>query len=51
MLKEDFQVEGRALGAGLVGTIMRCHGSQAYEVAFDGIHDVFGVLAEYLDKL
>ncbi len=51
MLKEASAVEGRALAPGFVGTVVFCHGSTAYEVEFDGIHDVFGVPAEYLDKL
>jgi hypothetical protein len=50
-LKKDILVEGRTLGSDLTGTVVLCHGSKAYEVEFDGIHDVFGIPADYLDKI
>jgi len=50
-LKNAVESEGRALASGLTGTIVLCHGTQAYEVEFDGIHDVFGISAEDLEKI
>ncbi len=50
-LKRDILVEGRKLDSDLTGTIVLCHGSKAYEVEFDGIHDVFGIPADDLDKI
>jgi hypothetical protein len=41
----------RVLRAGLTGTIVLCHGTVAYEVEFDGIHDFFEVRADDLEKI
>jgi hypothetical protein len=42
--------KGRALGPGLQGTVVLCHGSEAYEVEFDGIDDFFQISAKDLEK-
>lgn len=49
-LKKAISVEGKDFAPGLAGTIVLCHGHEAYEIEFDGIHDVFGVPAEFLEK-
>jgi len=41
---------GRALGPGLQGTVVLCHGAEAYEVEFDGIDDFFQISAKDLEK-
>jgi hypothetical protein len=43
--------KGRALGPGLRGTVVLCHGSEAYEFEFDGIDDFFQVSAKDLEKI
>jgi hypothetical protein len=44
--------KGRLLGPGLTGTVVLCHGSDAYEVEFDSIDDdFFQIPAEYLEKI
>jgi hypothetical protein len=43
--------KGRALGPGLRGTVVLCHGSEAYEVEFDGIDDFFQISAKDLEKV
>jgi hypothetical protein len=50
-LKKAIAVEGRDFRSGLAGTIVLCHGHEAYEVEFDSIDDVFGIPAEYLEKI
>jgi hypothetical protein len=42
---------GRALGPGLQGTVVLCHGAEAYEVEFDGIDDFFQISAKDLEKI
>jgi hypothetical protein len=42
-LTETITAKGRILRSGLVGTIVYCHGSEAYEVEFPGISDFFQV--------
>jgi hypothetical protein len=43
--------KGRALGSGSKGTIVLCHGTEAYEVEFDGIEDFFQISAKDLAKV
>jgi hypothetical protein len=43
--------KGRALGAGLEGTVVLCHGAEAYEVEFDGIDDFFQIKGKDLKKV
>jgi hypothetical protein len=43
--------KGMALGAGMRGTIVLCHGAEAYEVEFDGIDDFFQISARDLEKI
>jgi hypothetical protein len=43
--------KGRALGPGLQGTVVLCHGLEAYEVEFDGIDDFFQISAKDLEKV
>jgi hypothetical protein len=50
-LTKAISVEGRMLQPDLTGTVLLCHGRTAYEVEFDGIQDVFGVPAEFLERL
>ncbi len=50
-LKKTVSERDRVLRAGLTGTIVLCHGTVAYEVEFDGIHDFFEVRADDLEKI
>jgi hypothetical protein len=50
-LKKAISVEGRDFAPGLTGTVVLRHGHKAYEVEFDAIQDVFGIPAEYLEKV
>jgi len=42
--------KGRSFPGGLAGTVVYCHGTEAYEVEFPGIHDFFQIPAGYLEK-
>jgi hypothetical protein len=42
-LTETVTAKGRVLRSGMEGTIVYCHGSEAYEVEFPGISDFFQV--------
>ena len=42
--------KGRRFAPGIVGTIVYCHSTKAYEVEFPGIHDFFQIPPEYLEK-
>jgi len=50
-LKKSLETEGAALGAGLEGTIVLCHGNEAFEVEFEGIHDFFQIEWDDLEKI
>jgi hypothetical protein len=50
-LVKAVQDKGRALGPGLQGTIVLCHGAEAYEVEFDEIDDFFQISAKDLEKI
>jgi hypothetical protein len=43
--------KGMTLDPGLQGTVVLCHGSEAYEVEFDGIDDFFQISAKDLAKI
>ena len=49
-LKKPIMVKGQALASGLTGTIVYCHGVEAYEVEFSGLNDIFQIYAEDLEK-
>jgi fatty acid/phospholipid biosynthesis enzyme len=49
-LTETITEKGRTLFAGLEGTIVYCHGSEAFEVEFQGISDFFQVSQANLVK-
>ncbi len=50
-LKRAVSTEARDFDPGMMGTIVHCHGTQAYEVEFDGIDDFFQIAAEDLAKI
>ncbi len=50
-LKKAVTVEGTSLRSGLEGTIVLCHGTEAYEVEFDGISDFFALEPDFLEKI
>ena len=50
-LTKTVRDKGKAIGPGLRGTIVLCHGVEAYEVEFDGIDDFFQISAKDLEKL
>ncbi len=49
-LKSEFNVKGRKLSAGLVGTVVFCPEAEAYAVEFPGIKDFFQIPSGYLEK-
>jgi len=50
-LRQDLDVEGHHIGAGSLGTIVFCQGSEAYEVEFEGINDFFQISPAFLEKV
>jgi len=50
-LTKAITAKGKSFAPGIRGTIVYCHGTQAYEVEFPGIHDFFQIPAEYLQKV
>jgi hypothetical protein len=50
-LTRAVSVKDRAFAPGLAGTIVYCHGVEAYEVEFPGIKDIFQIPAGDLEKL
>lgn len=49
-LTKAITAKGRKFDPGISGTVVYCHGKDAYEVEFPGIKDFFQIPAGYLEK-
>jgi hypothetical protein len=49
-LVKAITAKGRALRVGLAGSVVYCHGGDAYEVEFSGISDFFQIPRDHLQK-
>lgn len=50
-LIKPITVEGHSLEVSKEGIVLECHGDKGYEVEFPDIQWVFGIPAEYLEKI
>lgn len=50
-LTKAITAKGRRFSPGLVGTVVYCHGKEAYEIEFPKISDFFQMPAGYLEKV
>jgi len=50
-LKSPLIIKDRVLASGMIGTVVYCHGAQAFEVEFPEIYDIFQIAADDLDKI
>ncbi len=50
-LTQALIVDGVTLAQGRIGTVVFCHGAEAYEVEFEGIDDFFQIRSGFLSKI
>jgi len=50
-LTKALTLDGITLEQGRIGTVVFCHGAEAYEVEFEGIDDFFQIRSGFLTKL